>query len=251
MNPEDTQMLGIVLTIVGVALSIIGYVIYLNIRGDKSDIDESDPPDESASEAAPDWAGDLSNEVLVRAFPEENTDPEPGEMPGLKTSTDSMESRSAPAFGSTGDSEYLTVATILRQAESGELKIQVNDKEYESVDQLRMTDDWPKISRMSKDISRWMDAKPAAPARMSTGRVETSSESASSDNDDMISQINSIIEEKAKGFDSTQSSIRLVEGLGGVLRVYVGVENFPLDEVPYDHVRELIRESVAEWEASQ
>lgn len=251
MNPEDTQMLGIVLTIVGVALSLIGYVIYLNIRGDKSDTEKGEAPEASAPEAAPDSAADLSDEVLVRAFPEENTDPESDEMPSVKQRLDSLEPRSGPSFSSTMDSEYLTVATILRQAESGELKIQVNDKEYDSVDQLRMTNDWPKINRMSKDLLRWMEAMPAAAVRASAARAESSSESASNDSDNMISQINSIIEEKAKGLDSAQSSIRLVEGLGGVLRVYVGVENYPLDEVPYDHVRDLIRESVAEWEASQ
>jgi hypothetical protein len=250
MNPEDTQMLGIVLTIVGVAFAIIGYVIYLNLRAGKSE-NEEEEAETSAAEDAPDWAADLSEEVLVRAFPEEKAKPDADPIVSPGPSSSPSTPQPGPVSGSMISPEYLTVATILRQADSGELKIQVNDKEYSSVDQLRMTEDWPKINRMSKDLLNWLDAKPSAQVRKTSTPVDTSADATANDGDNMISQINSILEGKVKDMDSNQSSIRLVEGTGGVLKVYVGVESFLLDEVPYENVQELIRESVAEWEATQ
>jgi hypothetical protein len=51
--------------------------------------------------------------------------------------------------------------------------------------------------------------------------------------------------------DGEEREIKLVEGLIGELEVRVGVEKFPIDEVPYNNVRELIQDAVSQWENSQ
>ena len=51
--------------------------------------------------------------------------------------------------------------------------------------------------------------------------------------------------------DGESRKIELVEGLLGALEVRVGAEKFPIDEVPYENVRDLIQNSVSQWENSQ
>jgi hypothetical protein len=67
----------------------------------------------------------------------------------------------------------------------------------------------------------------------------------------MIAQINQIIEKKVESMDEESREIELVEGLLGALEVRIGNEKFPIDEVPYENVRDLIQNSVSQWENSQ
>jgi hypothetical protein len=255
MRPENTTELSYILTIVGIAFAIIGYVIYLNIRGDKSEEDnESDS--EVAPEKAVDEAQDFAAELLTQPDPEFLSE---GSPTTSSLETDEPENEkpdkdgksSVPKSPSPEDQEFITVASILRQVDSGKIKLRVNDLEYESVDQLRETQDWAKISRLSTDLANWMKAEPQDLIRKSTTRSNSSPESKGPDSDNMIAQINTIIKEKTKDSEKDKAAISIVEGIGGALKVYIGVESFPFDDIPSEEVRELIRESVAEWEASQ
>ena len=48
-----------------------------------------------------------------------------------------------------------------------------------------------------------------------------------------------------------EREIKLVEGEVGALEVRVGLEKFPIDDVPYANVRDLIQDAVSQWENSQ
>jgi hypothetical protein len=67
----------------------------------------------------------------------------------------------------------------------------------------------------------------------------------------MIVQINEIIDKKVATLEGEERDIKLVEGAIGALEVRVGVEKFPIDEVPYANVRDLIQDAVSQWEKSQ
>jgi hypothetical protein len=64
----------------------------------------------------------------------------------------------------------------------------------------------------------------------------------------MIDQINTILERKLAESPQGLKGVRLVEGTGGALRVFVGLQSYAFDEVPDPEVRKVIREAVAEWE---
>jgi hypothetical protein len=67
----------------------------------------------------------------------------------------------------------------------------------------------------------------------------------------MVEQISQILEAKLTAQSASSRGVRLVEGPGGVVRVYIGVQSYGLEEVPDPAIRAAIREAVAEWEASR
>ncbi len=67
----------------------------------------------------------------------------------------------------------------------------------------------------------------------------------------MIEQINEVLRQKLAERESGPRAVRLAEGLGGGIRVYVGVESYSIDEVPDEEVRAIIRQAVKEWEAQR
>jgi hypothetical protein len=68
----------------------------------------------------------------------------------------------------------------------------------------------------------------------------------------MVEQIGQILESKlAARPGSSAAPVRLVEGPGGSVRVYIGLQSYSPEEVPDPEIREAIRASVAEWEASR
>ena len=64
----------------------------------------------------------------------------------------------------------------------------------------------------------------------------------------MIEQIDDILQRKMTEMAGAPQGVRLVEGAGGSLRVFIGVQSFAFEDVPDADVKRLIREAVAEWE---
>ena len=66
----------------------------------------------------------------------------------------------------------------------------------------------------------------------------------------MIEQINAILQEKIEAIGDPHLAVRLIEGLEGSAKVLIGVHSYELGEVPDETISNLIREAVAEWEAT-
>ena len=65
----------------------------------------------------------------------------------------------------------------------------------------------------------------------------------------VVKQVNDILQEKIEAAGMQKWAIRLTESVNKSMIVWVGMERYEwIDEVPYKRVRDIIRESVAEWE---
>jgi hypothetical protein len=67
----------------------------------------------------------------------------------------------------------------------------------------------------------------------------------------MIEAINAILDRQLAKTEGAPRAIRLVPDPSGGVRVLLGVKSYPLDEVPDESIKSLIRQAVAEWEESQ
>lgn len=263
MSPENASQMGYLLLLVGIALSIIGYVIYINIRGEKGSHGSEeetahDEPGES-TEMSPDWVESLQGEsqppaesisgddIIVPMPPEEqpyDLEPDAGTQ-----SEDDMK----PPTITPGKPELIPVANLFREGVTGRLVIKVGDNQYSELDTLKNSKDWSKVRSLATDLNDWIEARPFSsqtPTREGS-TTASSGESPTSDSGSMIAQINDILSRKVQAMEGEDREIRLVEGLLGALEVRIGVEKFPITEVPYPDVRDLIQEAVSQWERSQ
>ena len=265
MNPENASMLGYILLLVGIALAFIGYAVYLNIRGEKpSDTVEGEASEgKDVEEELSDIDSGESHANLPNADGEPIIDLKIDEV--VDRSSDFLQSefddqpidaeKSTSSFDLIPDDpELIPAATLFREAVTGRIVVKVGDRQYESVDSLKNSKDWPRVQSLSTDLSDWiLDKQKPSTIQSQAGKVKTtpSVDGQSSDSDSMIAQINQIIEKKVESMDEERREIELVEGLLGALEVRVGTEKFPIDEVPYENVRDLLQESVSQWENSQ
>lgn len=140
-----------------------------------------------------------------------------------------------------------TVATILRNPETGQVILQVGGRPYVSAQALKQSSSWPEVESALSDVLAWLSE---------TGQPERFVEDLADEEENaepvsMIDEINEILLVKAKGASGKLRGVRLVEGTGGLVRVFVGIESYDIDEVPDPDVRRLIREAVQEWESRQ
>ncbi len=143
----------------------------------------------------------------------------------------------------------IPVATLLRDELTGGLIIRVGDREYRTAADLLASNDRQRIEYTAGDLNRWLgiDRSPSprpapgeTPAKRAAPRRPAS----------MVEQINAILEKRLLERPELTRGIRLAEGPGGAIKVYVGIDSYNgIDDVPGAEIRQLIREAVAEWEA--
>jgi hypothetical protein len=143
----------------------------------------------------------------------------------------------------------IPVATLLRDELTGSLIIRVGDREYRNAADLLASNDRQRIEYTAADLNRWLgtdrtsSVRPApaeTPAKRAAPRRPAS----------MVEQINAILEKRLLERPELSRGIRLAEGPGGAIKVYVGIDSYNgIDDVPGADIRQLIREAVAEWEA--
>ena len=255
MGPEDSSLIGWVLVIVGIALTFIVYFIYINFFAEKKD-DDGKTKDENIRPVSNDSSGNDPTIDEKNSSSSENGDAEPDLGEPSDTSSNGREEMEKESLESTPvkpeDQELIPIATILREADTGRMVLRINDEEFRSPAALKESDNWSRAERLQAEFSNWLNESGDPSGDNSRTKMEhTAARGKASEDQGMISQINRIIELKVSHMAGDQQSVRLVEEGSGSLKVLVGVETFPFDAVPYEEIRELIQESVAEWEAKQ
>jgi hypothetical protein len=270
MNIDNQLLLGIVFITAGVAMGLLAYAAFLNRQqAEEEEMDLADQTSELPGEEQGDEpvAAPIQDESAAQeAEPEELTEvaaplepmaePQPvsGSESGLHapetiTSSDrdqAPETVSAVPAGETAMMEQPTVLVDRNQA-SGRLMVKVNDRVYHSMESLRDSNDWDQVTDLFSDLLAWMiKANEEEQAEDETSVEETPHRPIS-----MVQEINQILSEKLADVDSGPAAVRLMEGAGGSIRVYIGVESYAIEEVPDDKVKALIRQAVAEWEERQ
>jgi len=165
----------------------------------------------------------------------------PADVPGETPMSDQV-----PPAPAVPERQLLPVVTLLRDEVTGTLALQVGPRVYTHAQALRDSADWTRVEYAARDLARWLEGGPQPPRRPEERRPEAPAKSGT-----MVEQINRILEAKLAAHSASGRGVRLVEGQGGAVRVFIGVQSYDLEEVPDPDVRAAIREAVAEWEAAR
>lgn len=213
MSAQDPSMMGYIYIIAGVALGILGFVVYLMMR------DQQELKDNGAKEAAEPAAEE-----------EEKLIPGP------------MREREIPL-------NLPPRALLLHQDASGKLIIEVDGKVYRDAQALRASPDWPLAENLCSELRNWLAATRQPVAQPQPKRSQPpAKEKYAPESPNMVEEINDILLKRSQGLPEKYRGVRLIEGLDGSIKVLVGVESFLLDEVPFEEVRMLISQAVSDWE---
>jgi len=250
---DNSLLMGIVLIGVGLALALIAYAVLLYRR-------ENEPKDTAEADEPLPLEGESPEPALSAADDPSLSPPPPAEPAPVPPPVSALPPQppvavptpppavvappQAPPSAPLGAGRrLLPVAALLREDVTGDLVVQVGDRVYRRAEDLRGSADANRVQSASADLTRWIaGGSSSKPGTVGATREEKAAKSAS-----MIEQINTILEEKLAAGSPLQG-VRLVEGAGGTVRVFVGVNSYPVDEVPDPQVRHLIRQAVAEWE---
>jgi hypothetical protein len=240
MIPSDIVLLGLA-GIAGISAIIL---IIFAVRISRGDEPEQGAADEAAS-PLPEKGGEPAAE---------------GESPAEETATSvDREIQPSPSAPSTSpeprtrweptpvaEASSNTVATILRNPETGQVILQVEGKPFISAQALKDSSVWPEVESALSELIRWL-AEASEPQEIGGGAGPGKAPKPKS----MIDEINEILRGMGQEASGKLRGVRLVEGTAGSVRVYVGIENYVLEDVPDPEVRRLIRQAVQEWEARQ
>ena len=276
MNLSTELLIGIILIVLGLLLAAVAYLV-LSSRGDdqakaSEELEGDDTAEEGdmglpglgeveEEEVAADPTAELdegipvvADSTQVEASSSVEEDPVNKSFePDVKD--DLPESESAPpvdpdipeAVPSVPQAgPRIQVASLLRDEVTGELIIQVGDREYRSAEVLRDSQDWIRVEYAASDLSKWIEM----PMRRPTPEREVESSDPYKPMS-MIEQINEILQQKVAASGKSQLAVRLMEGPEGSARVLIGVHSYELGEVPDESISDLIREAVADWEAGR
>jgi len=249
MIAENSSALGYVFIIIGISLAIVAYVIYLNLREEKS-VPESSERDHKLEEAdvlALEHPTSLDTTKIEAPSDFYKPPPLQEEAESKIHSIDRIDNHTGVIMSQ--KQNLVEVVTILREIDSGDLILQIGERMYHSLDDLKDSPHLPHILRLSSDLNNWLRSTPQLGAKVekSTQQIKAK-ETAAPKPKSMVEEINEILERMLKDEPASKRAIKLVEMPGGGVNVYIGVENYPMDEVPSEDVRQLIRQAVAEWE---
>lgn len=217
MNAETLPLLGVVLIGASAAVALIAFLAARRRRSEDKEEAVEEPPTVPAA---------------AEEIPREPAEERAGQV-------------AAPT-----PERMISVASLLRDEVSGGLVVRVGEREYRSAAELLVSRDRQRIEYTLLELNRWFEGErekrkgrePRGAAAPEVGRRPLT----------MVEQINKILDQKLAELPGANRGVRLVEGAGGSVRVYVGVEGYDaIDDVPDAEIRRLIREAVAEWEAAQ
>jgi len=228
-----------------VASGTFAYLAYRVWRKKQVDEEGEGPPPEGETPGA-----------LVQAEAPASPEPSPRESEGpaaapSPASPAPLPAPAGPARPAPTHEHAIPVATLLRDEFTGGLIVRVGDREYRSSAELLASTDRQRMEYTAADLSRWLGTEkppaprptpPEPPAKRAAPRRPTS----------MVEQINAILERKLLERPGLTRGVRLAEGPGGAIKVYIGIDSYnAIDDVPEAEIRQLIRDAVVEWEAGE
>ncbi len=287
MTLENPLMLGIILIVVGISTALIATAILLNRRDkekEKVNIPEPEPAlgheepqphtAQRAASSTPEDFPDVTPPSSAPANP--NLPPAPAQNmetgqplpPGptqaaetgqapLPAPAQAIETDQSPVPGE-DQAALHQIAAIKLDPDSGRPVLSIGGQDYTSAAQLRSSSDWYVVKNSLGEIASWVKEDPPEPRRTSIFGVPRPPAVESKPLNQkpalppvvsMVEQINDIIQEKIKLTGQAHLSVRLIENLQGEVKALVGVESYPLDEIPDPGVQAFIRECVSEWES--
>ena len=248
MTIDNQLILGIVFITAGIAMALLAYAAFLN-RQDASDEDDDGQAEPAAATDAgepAELAPPVVEEGPVMATVEMAT-VEP-DMPAAKAPAPAPTAHPTevpvPAVPSTAGGASAE-AVLRRDGSTGRLAVQVGERIYNSYEALRESADWPEVDSLFSDALAWLLRSSRTSEESPKQEVRVRGQGGS-----MVDQINEILSEKT-GEGSSVPAVRLTESAGGSIRVYIGINSYPMDEVPDEGVRQLIQRAVSEWESRQ
>jgi hypothetical protein len=234
----ETSLAGLILLILSLAFASFGYFLYLNLKDEAMAAVDTFAKKGAAVEVAEE--GELpaeARDVAARV-------PEP--LSGLSGQEESERAKNggAPRPSQEAEtSEFVPVARLLRDYPSGDLILQIGDRIYRTRAELRSSPDWSVVQQLSIDLAVWL-AGPTA------GQAAASRE-AQQKQTNMLAEINEILKTKLDALPEKLRGVELMSDAAGNVRVLVAGRSYPIEEVPFEEVQELIRQAAAEWEARQ
>ena len=160
-----------------------------------------------------------------------------------------QDSAKAQEDPSTHMEDAVSIAGLLRDRKTGELIVKVGDHDYLKAADIEEADVRVTLEIAAADLIQWISPRDATKP-LPQEAVSSKPEQADAKPKGMIEQINEILERRGSTGDAPQG-LRLFTGLKGMVRVYVGVDSYEVDDVPDKKIRSVIKEAVAEWEARQ
>jgi hypothetical protein len=279
MNLSTELLIGIILIGIGLLLGAAAYIVLSSRKDEQLEEDEAqddnldDELDDELEEDLPAMADvdeiEIDEDIITE--PEMSEEAEPEELPipdhpdmdevsevediDLDATQDERTDSDAISEPESPEPEPFTpepepgprieVAMLLRDEVSGELIVQVGDREYRTADELRDSGDWTRVEFAASDLTKWIDQpieRPTPEREVDAGdRFKPLS---------MIEQIDEILQAKIEASGQSHLAVRLIEGTEGTARVLIGVHSYELGEVPDESINDLIRDAVADWEAA-
>lgn len=257
MTLENSSLLGYLFIVIGIVLTILALAIYLNLRDEKSEkkteLAMGDSGTGEGNSSTAQESSELDSPIIDTPF-----------LSAVKSKNELMEEddnasksdvsipEEEPGVVMSKEQELVSVVTFLREIDTGNLILKIGEKEYTSFEDLQASPHLARIERLYSDLESWME--PASKSLF--GRKKSPSKSTTFEADpfkpkSMVEEINDILEQKLREEPGERKAIKLVEMLDGGVNVYIGVDSYPIDEVPFEDVQELIRQSVSEWEQRQ
>jgi type IV secretory pathway VirB10-like protein len=251
---DNQLIIGVILIVVGIALALLAYAFILNRRDQEREPQAApeDGPEAAEAEEAPLQAGTPPAWAIPPAAAAQTpVTPAPPPVvappPAPPTVTAAPPSPQVPEPARLAPSRRtLAVATLMRDEVTGKLLVLVGGREYSTADELRASRDFSRVEYAAADLVKWLGVttvRERVAERVATDEVKKPAS--------MIEQINDILQRKMAEASGTSRGVRLLEGAGGSLRVFIGLQSYTLEDVPDDDVKRMIREAVAEWEAMQ
>ncbi len=232
----DRELLvGVLLVIVGLAVGLIAVALVMNRRAAREEQPGEVPvPEEAAENTQAENADDAQVEVDVLVATQRDEGPVAVSVPD--------EQPTAPD----DSAERELVAEIYRDPSSGRLILRTAGKEYRAISQIEDELLRMELNALAADLSGRFGEGPRAPAVLSDPRTTARPGSRS-----MLEGINSVLQRMLADAGNQAKGVQLIPDATGGVKVLIGLKSYTLDEVPDEEIRRLIRESVAEWEASQ
>jgi hypothetical protein len=232
-----TLLFGILLIVAGVALAILAYALIMSRRGDG----EAESLAAESQEPIPSPCGTTPAQVQSPGPPAPA--PPAAEPAGPSVPPPAALPTATPPAAPPPLPRTVDVARLLRDDVTGALQIAVGSRVYRTLNELRDSPDLVRVEAAARDLQAWF----AAPAKAKPPE-DRRAEAPAQQSGNMLDQINKILERKLALVPDLPQGVRLAPSPDGGVRVLIGLQSYPLDQVPEARINQLIRDSVAEWE---